>query len=184
MNRLLRNPWRARRRLDLHEAAPPEVRLALQQANALLEQGQPAAAASSLGDLAQRAEQAGEGRAGWLHLQAARAWNLAADRARSEQHATRGLSLLRPWLSPRRFARLSRRVSTELGLTIALEPMAESSDLQIGEDELPTQVAKALPPKCPQCGATVRPDEAEPLGDGRAACAYCGSILIATSLDG
>ena len=170
--------------MGLHEAAPPEVRQALQQANALLEQGQPAAAASSLGDLAQRAEQAGEGRGGWLHLQAARAWNLAGDRARTEHHAAQGLLLLRPWLSPGRFARLSRRISPELGLAIALESVDESRDLQVGEDELPTHVSKALPPKCPQCGATVRPDEAEPLGDERAACVYCGSILIATSLDG
>ena len=184
MNRLLRNPWRARRRLGLLGEAPPEVRQALQQANSLLEQGKPAAAGASLAGLAQRAEQSGDGRGGWLHLQAARAWNLAADRARSEEHARRGLMLLRPWLSPRRYARLTRRLASELNLEIPLEPGGESLDVPLVEDELPSHIAKSLPPKCPQCGATVRPDEAEPLGEGRAACAYCGSILIANSADG
>jgi len=40
-----------------------------------------------------------------------------------------------------------------------------------------TGAAPPLPPSCPDCGATVRPDELEWINRTQAYCDYCGSVL-------
>lgn len=184
LNRLLRGPWRARPEADLLREVPADVRQSLQRAHAQLDEGQAGQAAAILSMLAKRAEQTGDSRGGWMHLQAARAWKLAGEKASAEDHAREGLRLLGPWLRPQRHERLSRRIALELDLA-ALAPSAGSPEGAAGADlDIASSIGQLLPAKCPQCGATVRPDEAEPLSDGRAACAYCGSILSANPSHG
>ena len=42
------------------------------------------------------------------------------------------------------------------------------------------QLRGTLPAQCPSCHAPLRSDEVEWVGDDRATCAYCGSIVLAS----
>ncbi|MCH7586972.1 MAG: hypothetical protein IIC78_02880 [Chloroflexi bacterium] len=58
----------------------------------------------------------------------------------------------------------------------AIDQLMDEYGLEIPPTS-PSPARPKLPPKCPQCGGSVHPDEVKWHSDQTAVCVYCGSIL-------
>jgi hypothetical protein len=177
---------RGARRLD-QVARRPALRQ-LQRAHAEMQAGNWPAAAADFALLAAMAEPQRPVVASQLWIECGRACLHDNHITEAEAAFERGLSQL---VKVNRFARLAalgRRAVAELQSTG--QPVAAAAiqaKLESWLEGYPVQAPPypgprppsggCLPAKCPQCGGTVIPDEVEALEDGRAQCAYCGSIL-------
>jgi hypothetical protein len=175
-----RSPMEARARQDLLRA------------NRLMEIGDFTNAAFLYEKLARKLHDLGRARqAAHLYVQASRAKLLAG-----QVHS--GLELLEQGLSTfaqagfwDAFERVGSRALDELrqqeqpqaaqDLSQWLESMRQNRPPSSVPAEMKEPRRRALPLKCPSCGATVRPDEVELVDEERAACDYCGSMLVASS---
>jgi hypothetical protein len=184
---MFRRRIHARRlRRALRPAGGPAL-LRLQEANRLLAEGQPAAAASIFVELADQAAARGIPRSPQLHLQAGRAWILAGDPGAGVERLALGLRTMAGLGQIRRLPRVTRQVLSELrgrGMEAEADElqrmvlgMAPGAALEAEEPSPPSK--RRLPTKCPHCGGTVIPDAVEWLDESSAMCDYCGSVLSA-----
>jgi hypothetical protein len=160
----------------------------LQRAHAEMESGQWAAAAADFALLAAQAEARRPVLAGQLWVECGRACLQNRQIAEAEAAIERGLSRLAETGRFIRLAKLGRRLVEELqaaGQPSAAASVQAKMDSWLEGHAMPAMppspagpaMAGHLPAKCPPCGGTVMPGEIEALEDGRALCAYCGSIL-------
>lgn len=170
-------------RRDKRKAFAPNVPPVLQEANLAFDKGEYGRAAELFERIAEGADARGGPRAPLFHLQAGRARTLAGQTALGMPSLKRGLEIL---AQRRQFLRLQNaglRVIAELnehGLkseAAEIKSWLESVILSMPIVDMQEKPAKrpTLPTHCPQCGAAMRPDEAEWLDDLTAECAYCGS---------
>ncbi len=160
---------------------PPRVPPALQRANALMSQGEYAAAAEAFERLARGAERRSLPRAPHLSLRAGQARILAGEVESGMEHIRRGLAML---VAHGRWAvlhRIGQRVVEELNAQ-GLSAEAQEIEAYLKENlpEMPVggpapRRRAILPTHCPACGGPVRPDEVEWLDEATAECPYCGS---------
>jgi len=176
-------PW-ARSPLDAH------ARQDLQRANRLMEIGDFANAAFLYEKLARKVHDFGLPRqAAHLYVQAARAKILAGQVKPGLDILEQGLSTFTQAGLWEAFERVGSRAVDELrqqdqpqaaqDLAHRLDAMRLNRPLSMTPAELKESLHRALPLKCPACGAPVRPDEVEWIDENRAACDYCGGMLAA-----
>jgi hypothetical protein len=155
----------------------------LQEANFAFDKGEYGRAAELFEKIAEGADARGGPRAPLFHLQAGRSRIFAGQTQLGVPSLQRGLELFAQRKQPQRLHNASQRVITELNerglkkeaseIEAWLKTVLPSSpfvDIQAAPPRKST-----LPTHCPQCGATIRPDEVEWLDDVTAECAYCGS---------
>jgi DNA-directed RNA polymerase subunit RPC12/RpoP len=136
-------------------------------------------------ELARRSEDLGFARAPLLYLQAGRALILANDITQGSEQIKNAFLLLSEQGHSARLASIVDRTCAELA-RLGHRQLADDLRQQAtkmmddGADQTVTiEDEWQLPPKCSQCGATIHPDEVEILADRSAACAYCGSRILA-----
>jgi hypothetical protein len=159
----------------------------VEQARELLDQGHFSAAASAFEELAVAAEARSGPGAPMLYIQAGRAQVLAGQPTAGLDYLKKGLQLLAErgrWV---RFQRLSRRITAELrqaGLNSEADDLAHFTELALPKG-IHFAAAPAfghrpsLPTHCPSCGAAIKPDEADWIGENTVECDYCGSPINA-----
>jgi len=161
---------------------------ALRRAHRLLDQENYQDAAVIFETIAQGAQEEGFlGRAPFLYLQAARARLLAGHVDAGMVWLKQGFDLL---ADTRRFQALQRtgqravQELNRLGQTQQAQEaeswlvhLLEATPAPWSGQSVEPKATPTLPAKCPQCGATVRPDEVEWIDKKTPGCAYCGSIL-------
>jgi tetratricopeptide (TPR) repeat protein len=191
-----RRPLRRRAIRRLQRVPPPPGRpqQALNRANQLMEDGNYEAAADIFEDLAERAYNRGKlRRAPYLFLQAARARLWASQLERAEELLYHGLNMLvdnGQWPALHRlgttavneYKRLDQQEAADklqAWLDEALKDHPEATQQAFGQADMAQQKQPKLPDRCPQCGATVRPNEVEWLDQHTAECLYCGSSIQA-----
>jgi hypothetical protein len=138
--------------------------------------------------LARQAHDQGRPRqAGHLYVQAARASLLSGQEKTGLDLLEQGLYTFAQanlWGATMRVGNRAVEELRQLGHAQAAEDLSHKLEsmqakhpatVPPGGPEEPRRVS--LPLKCPSCGATVRPDEVEWIGDARAVCDYCGSLL-------
>ncbi len=171
-------------------------RLALMEANRLMEAGQYAQAAEIFERLAQGARERGmTERLPMLLLQAARGRILNGEMERGKPMLMEGLQLLyknRRWRALRRFGEAASAELERLGQPMTagevrswLESALKEAPAALFAQPTPgapgRQVAAVgrglLPPRCPNCGANLRSDEVEWIDENYAECPYCGSSV-------
>jgi DNA-directed RNA polymerase subunit RPC12/RpoP len=176
-------PW-ARSPMDAH------ARQDLQRANRLMEIGDFVNAAFLYEKLARQVHDLGRSRqAAHLYIQAARARILASQVQPGLDVFQQGLSIFAQAGLWEAFERVGSRAVDELrqldqpqaaqDLEHRLDAMRQNHPPSMTPAEMKESLHRALPLKCPSCGATVRPDEVEWIDEDRAACDYCGSLLTA-----
>jgi hypothetical protein len=177
----MRRVFRRQLRREGQSQVPPVLR----EANFAFDKGEFGRAAELFERIAEGADARGGPRAPLFHLQAGRARILAGQTALGMPSLKRGLSLL---AERRQFPRLQLagdRVVTELK---ARGLIFEADELQnwlkgimpsrSATETLPPPMKKpTLPTHCPQCGASIRPDEVEWLDQITVECGYCGSPI-------
>ncbi len=157
----------------------------LRRAFRLMENGQHAEAAELFEQLARSALDLGmTERAPYLFLQAALARFLSDQPEMGMALAQEGLQILANAGRWEAVNRLGNRITDELermGLpdqsikfSTWLSGLTQGKHVAAGPS--PAHRLR-LPTVCPQCSATVRPDEVEWIDDRTAECAYCGSVL-------
>jgi len=192
--------WRRRRRMIgnippaqrpwARSPLEPRARRDLQRANRLMEIGDFTNAAFLYEKLARKVHDFGAPRqAAHLYMQAARANVLSGQLKPGLELLEQGLSTFAQAGLWQTFDRAGSRAVEELrqqdkpqaaqDLINWLESMCQNRPLSSTPVEMKGSSPRALPLKCPSCGATVRPDEVEWLDEQRAVCDYCGSMLTA-----
>jgi hypothetical protein len=184
MRRIRRAILGPRRRRPSAPAAHPALER-LRQAHALFDRGEYGSAAIEFHDLAERGEAAGLAHSSRIYLLAGRAYVFAGQAKEGMHVLQRGIQAAARFGQLGRLANAAPRITSELrqhgfeqeaeAFVAALEsvpnrPLAAPS---------PAKQAPRLPPKCPYCGGTVHPDEAEWIDPRSIACDYCGSIVQA-----
>lgn len=173
--------------------APPDMLPLLQRANELMATGDYAGAASSFEQLARAAEGHSGRRAPLFYIQAGRARMLAGQNAMAVDLLERGLGLLAVHGRPRKLARASYRIISELNQRALVREARQITDYVIslepglhldsaGEDSPAGH--PTLPAHCPACGAPIHTDEVEWMDDLTAECEYCGSPIRGESAHG
>jgi hypothetical protein len=168
---------------SIRRALRHEIPPLLMRANQFLSDGQFAAAADDLEQVARTAEARGGPRAPIFHIQAGRARMMQGQAGQALECMERGFGLLAARGRFGRLSRLGRRVLAELNeqgfkneasqLSSYLEGLSPGYETFA---EAPAPIKHGpLPTHCPGCGAPVRPDEVEWLDEKTAECAYCGS---------
>jgi hypothetical protein len=184
---MFRRRFRARRLRRALAPAGGAALARLRQANHLLAEGEPRAAAAIFAELADQATTLGLHRSPQLHLQAGRAWMLAGERALGLDRIVLGLRTMSETGQERRLPRVTRRVLDELRAR-GMESEANEIQARIlamlpsGAPEAAEPAAPSrgrLPGKCPHCGGTVAADSVEWIDAESALCDYCGSVLSA-----
>jgi hypothetical protein len=176
-------PW-TRSPMEAH------ARQDLQRANRLMEIGDFTNAAFLYEKLARKVHDLGQPRqAAHLYVQAARAMLLAGQMQPGLELLEQGLSTFAQAGFWDAFERVGGRALDELrqqdqpqaaqDLSQWLESMRQNRPPSSAPEEVKESRHRALPLKCPSCGATVRPDEVEWVDEERAVCDYCGSMLAA-----
>ena len=178
----MRRMFRRHIRKTLAQNIPP----VLQEANFAFDKGEYGRAGELFERIAQTTEARGGPRAPLFHLQAGRARVLAGQVSLGMPSLRRGLEILAERRQLNRLHQAGHRVISDLrennleneaaeieSLIKTLAPSLPSFD----EPHAPPPKKPELPTHCPSCGAAVRPDEVEWLGENTAECAYCGSRL-------
>ncbi|MFP3852977.1 MAG: hypothetical protein ACLFWD_01645 [Anaerolineales bacterium] len=149
----------------------------------MLERGKHKEAARLFLDLAQRAEDLHVSQAPLLYLQSGRAFALANQPDPSLKQIKRAFSLLAEGGDQRRLTYAGKRTITELeqlGYQENAKQLREVWRALLGDhpnDEEAPPSHRQLPAKCEQCGANLHPDELDPISEGSAVCAYCGTHI-------
>jgi len=160
----------------------------LLRANRLMEIGDFTNAAFLYEKLARKVHDLGRPRqAAYLYVQAARARILTGQVKPGLELLEQGLSAFTQAGLWEAFERVGSRAVDELrqqdqpqaaqDLRQWLETMRQNRPPSSAPAEVKESPLRALPLKCPSCGATVRPDEVEWVDEERAVCDYCGSML-------
>lgn len=175
----MRRAFRRQARKGFAQQIPP----ILQEANLAFDKGEFGRAAELFERIAEGADARGGPRAPLFHLQAGRARIFAGQTAQGMPSLKRGLALLVERQQYQRLAQARKRVLDELIASGMTDEAAEIDAWLISispppseyETQLPPSKKPVLPTHCPQCGATLRPDEVEWLDEVTAECGYCGS---------
>lgn len=175
----MRRMFRRQIRKSLAQEIPP----ILQEANFAFDKGEYGRAAELFEQIAQAADARGGPRAPIFHLQAGRSRMLAGQSKLAMPSLQRGLELFAQRKQFQRLHNSGLRVIMELnerGLKTEaseIESWLKTILPSMPTSQTPTSPAKrpVLPTHCPQCGASLRPDEIEWLDDITAECPYCGS---------
>ncbi len=165
-------------------------RRALRRANRLMEIGDFINASTLYENLARAARDRTRPRfAAMYFLQAAQGRLLAGQADAGLALAQEGLGILAEmgmWVRFRRHGRQAVAGFERQGQTKQAEQLSQWIEQRAGGHPeassqepagTPGQPRPRLPLKCPFCGATVNPDEVEWVDEGRAECAYCGSVI-------
>jgi len=174
----------------------PAPRRRLGRAQELFRRGKFADAARIFAKLAQEAEDRDMlDRAGDLCLQAARCYLKLDNKERADQEGLRALRLFLRARRPRKVRRLLPKMVAVLekhGRHKDAEELRKKAEDLLGP--LRARVAArpglrparrgTLPGKCPTCGAPIKPDEANWVGQDSAECPYCGSVVTAATPGG
>lgn len=164
---------------------PAEYMRTMQRANQLYESERYLQAYELYADLARRMEKTRQSLplSAQFHLQAGLCLFQSGEEERGIGKIKDFLALLekinRPALSKRLLRSAHHRLhalgAVEASRMVEMWSEAHFSEI-LGQSE-PKTAAHTFPPKCPQCGATVLPDEASIQG-AIPCCAYCGSVLV------
>lgn len=165
-------------------AANPNIPPALQQAHALMEDGNYNQAAQAFEELAAAAEKRMGPRAPFLFIQAGRARIQLNQNNAGLAHLRHGLEMLVASGRYHQLYRAGNRAVHELrarglekeaqeiaGIINVHTPAISESPTQRGPD--PSRVT--LPAHCPSCGGPLRADEADWIDSLSAECPFCGS---------
>lgn len=184
MRRMRRAILGPRRWRPAGAAAAPAL-LRLRRAHAMFEAGEYASAAAEFRDLAERGEAAGLPRSTQVYVLAGRAYVYAGLPEQGMQDLRRGIDAAARFGQLPRLAGAASRIASEMrerghageadafvaSLEAALQhPLAASA---------PAEQTHRLPPKCPHCGGTIHPGEAEWVDERSITCNYCGSVVQA-----
>ena len=169
-------------RRDRRKAFAPNIPPILQEANLAFDKGEYGRAAQLFERIAEGADARGGPRAPLFLLQAGRARLLAGQAALGMPSLKRALEVLAERKQYQRLQNAGLRLVAELNerglkteavdIEIVLKmylPATPTSETK----ETPTR-KPILPTHCPNCGASLRPDEVEWLDDLTAECGYCG----------
>lgn len=158
----------------------------LRSAHQLYDMGNFFDAAVVFEELASLAESRSRPRAPQLLLQAGRAYAKAGEHKTGYDLLLRGLRLMAERGQQRRLIATSARILRAMEgqgdhkqatkLKRAIDQLMDEYGLEIPPTS-PSPARPKLPPKCPQCGGSVHPDEVKWHSDQTAVCVYCGSIL-------
>lgn len=167
---------------------PPVVRAALERARDLAAQGDFSGAATIYARLAQEAYARARPRPGvQMDLAAGYSWLQGGELAQAAACARHALTFLLPLRRPGPALALVEQI---VQAWLAQGNPAEAQRLQtevaalLQSVGLPLAVPTAvpatahLPAACPSCGAPLRPAELEWVAADRAACAYCGTLIL------
>jgi thioredoxin-like negative regulator of GroEL/DNA-directed RNA polymerase subunit RPC12/RpoP len=169
----------------------PAPRRRLGRAQELLRRGNFVEAAQVFEKLAQEAEDRGMlDRAGDSRLQAARCYLELNNTERADQEGLHALRLFLRARRPRKVRRLLPKMVAALEkhgrhkeaeeLRKRAEELLGSLRARVGAGPGPGPARHGtLPGKCPACGAPVKPNEANWVGQDSAECPYCGSVITA-----
>lgn len=170
---------------------PPVVRAALERAHALMSAGDFSGAAVIYARLAEEAYAHARPRPGvQMDLAAGHSWLQAGDYAQAVAYARHALHYLLQMRRPGPALALVEQIVQALTaqgrnaeaqrLQTEVEALLQGAGLPKGEPAAPpaSPAAARLPAACPACGAPIRPAEVEWVAADRAACAYCGAILL------
>ncbi|MBW8010022.1 MAG: hypothetical protein FVQ83_02110 [Chloroflexi bacterium] len=183
-----RPPMRGMRRRGHRGIFKPRIQKELRRANHLNETGDHANAAVIFERLAIDAHDKNILRhAPMLYLQAAHAFILSSQVAEGVERARTGLEILAEtgrWHALQNAGQRTANLLSELGFTDQAQEidqwleqnLAEHARINLSEGKQDFSHGK-LPPKCPYCGATVRPDETNWINSTSAECVYCGSTI-------
>jgi hypothetical protein len=174
-----------RRGFGLHRPPGiPDIPLALQRANELMERGNYAEAAIAFEKLAQGAEMRMGPRAPFLFVQAGHARIMLKQTAIGVGHFHHGLEMFAASGRYHQLYRVGGRVARDLrmrGLEKEAQEIANLVQSNIPAiSESPTQrgpdpARVALPTHCRSCGGPIRSDEVEWIDSVTAECSFCGS---------
>ena len=167
----------------LRRAFAADVPPLLRRANQMLSAGNFAEASSAFEQLARAAEARGGPRAPFFYIQAGRTRVLAGQAASGLELLQRGVGLFALRGQDIKATNVGLRLIRELearGLRGEAQQLRDYLAEMIPAFTAPPAEAAApkrppLPAHCPGCGAPLRPDEVEWVGDGTALCEYCGS---------
>ena len=179
--RRLRRAWRR----NLGRPGAQEAMARLQQAHQAMAKGDFPQAAGLFEGLATQGETFGIRSTPALLIQAGRARLMAGDVTQATAHFERGLMLMAEVGRVLRLPIVAGSILAEMrarGLTAEADALEIKVRRALGVQALAPQPAASgprpqLPPKCPQCGGTVHPQEVEWIDSGSAVCDYCGSVL-------
>lgn len=156
----------------------------LRRAHRLRAEGDFGRASAEYLALAGAAHRRGYPQAARLYVAAGMAAVDAGEETQGVETLLRGLAEFNP---PERSTRVAHRIIEELRLR-GHDSAADRIETYLVERGIDPQApyenpakAATLPPKCPNCGGTVQPDEVEWTSSREAVCDYCGSVLQAES---
>ncbi|MGB8214476.1 MAG: hypothetical protein WCE68_13040 [Anaerolineales bacterium] len=159
---------------------------ALNQANQLVANGQPALAAPIFASLASAMEKENHPRrAANLHAQAAHAYADSRQEQPALAQARTALNLFIQYQmnqrTPMFYGNITRKL-TNHGLAGAAQALAQEYGGRVGAIPAAAPAPKhhgALPTNCPKCGAPLHSNEATWIDDITVECAYCGVSIRA-----
>ena len=166
-------------------AAAHPVLQRLRRAHAMFDAGDYASAASEFRDLARRGEAAGVPRSTQVFMLAGRAYLFADRPEEGIQDLSRGVEAATRFGQLPRLAAAAPRIASEMReLGFGKEADVFVAALEAALKHLlavpaPAKQTPRLPPKCPYCGGTIHPGEAEWVDQRSIACDYCGSVVEA-----
>lgn len=172
----MRRTFRRHIRKTLAQDVPP----VLQEAIFAFDKGEYGRAGELFEQIAQKASARGSPRASLFYLQAGRARVLAGQTALGMPSLRRGLELLAQRGQSLRLRQAGTRAVSELKERGVESEAAEletwlNTALPPAASVEPARERPVLPTYCPACGAALRHDEVEWLGEITAECGYCGS---------
>ena len=184
MRRMRRAILGPRRWRPASAAAHPALQR-LRRAHALFEAGEYASAAAEFHDLAERGEAAGLPRSTQVYVLAGRAYLFAGRPEDGMGDLRRGIDAAARFGQLPRLASAAPRIASEMrerGYAGEAEAFVASLETALQHPlaaSAPVKQARRLPPKCPYCGGTIHPSEAEWVEERSIACDYCGSVVQA-----
>jgi hypothetical protein len=169
-------------------AAAAAARPALQRlrrAHAQFDAGEYALAAAEFRDLAERGEAAGIPRSTRIYLLAGRAYLFAGSPEEGMQDLQRGIEAATRFGQLPRLAAAPPRLASEMrerGFGKEADAFVASLEAALKHPlaaPAPAKQTPRMPPKCPYCGGTIHPGEAEWVDERSIACDYCESVVQA-----
>jgi len=151
----------------------------------MFDAGEYASAAAEFRELAERGEAAGLPRSTQVFVLAGRAHLLAGRPEDGMQDLRQGIEAATRFGQLPRLARAAPRITSEMrehGFEKEADAFAASLEAALKHPlpaPAPTKQAVRLPPKCPYCGGTIHPGEAEWVDEQSIACDFCGSVVQA-----
>jgi hypothetical protein len=157
----------------------------LRGAHAMFDAGEYASAAAEFRDLAERGEAAGIPRSTQVYVLAGLSYMFAGSPKEGMRDLERGIEVATRFGQLPRLAGAAPRITSELrGHGFEKEADAFVASLEAALKRplaapVPEGQTPRLPAKCPYCGGTIHPGEAEWVDERSIACDYCGSVVRA-----